>query len=133
MYNGEDPTPASAVRVSDVPSLTHFKVNLLVENETNDTEDQNGLKKEMVLKTETPSHTGLRVGENEPPESNTFTGQIDALRKSSIQEFFSSSSSMERSQLKNKRRRTLNKLTIREPSSSPRVNILSYVLGQFNI
>ncbi|KAL0734833.1 hypothetical protein Bca4012_011043 [Brassica carinata] len=119
-----NPMNTSAVRVSDVPSLTHFKVNLLVDNETNDTEDQNGLKKEMVLKTETPSHTGLRVGENEPPESNTFTGQIDALRKSYIQEFFSSSSSMERSQLKNKRRRTLNKLTIREPSSSPRGDIL---------
>uniref|UniRef100_M4EJJ2 Inner centromere protein ARK-binding domain-containing protein n=1 Tax=Brassica campestris TaxID=3711 RepID=M4EJJ2_BRACM len=145
-------TPASAARMSDVPSLTDSEVNLSADNEMHDTEDHNGLEKE----TESPtSHCGVRVGENEPPESNTSAGQIDALKKrpqlgissdqgvsqfnrniactetceshgleGSIQNLFCSSSLMEGSQLQNKRRRTLYKVTSREPSSNPVGDIL---------
>ncbi|KAL0843758.1 hypothetical protein Bca101_017004 [Brassica carinata] len=145
------PTPSSAARLSEVPSLTDSEVNLSADNEVNDIEDHNGLKKEMVSETESPaSHTGLRAGENEPPESNTFAGHIDALKKrpqlgtsvdkgappvnrnaahtetgeshgqeSFIQKFFCSNSSIEDSQLQNKRRRTLDKITSKEPSSNP--------------
>ncbi|XP_048608278.1 uncharacterized protein LOC111198013 [Brassica napus] len=148
--------PASAARVSDFPSLTDSEVNLSADNEMNDTEDHNGLEKEMLSETESPaSHTGLRGAENEPPESNTSSGQIDALKKrpqlgissdkgvpqfnrniactetgeshgleGSIQNLFCSSSLMEGSQLQNKRRRTLYKVTSREPSSNPVGDIL---------
>ncbi|CDY11977.1 BnaC03g14030D [Brassica napus] len=148
--------PESAARVSDVPSLTDSEVNLSADNEMNDTEDHNGLEKEMLSETESPaSHTGLRGGENEPPESNTSSGQIDALKKrpqlgissdkgvpqfnrniactetgeshgleGSIQDLFCSSSLMEGSQLQNKRRKTLYKVTSREPSSNPVGDIL---------
>ncbi|RIA04677.1 hypothetical protein BRARA_K01061 [Brassica rapa] len=147
-------TPASAARMSDVPSLTDSEVNLSADNEMHDTEDHNGLEKETVSETESPtSHCGVRVRENEPPESNTSAGQIDALKKrpqlgissyqgvsqfnrniactetgeshgleGSIQNLFCSSSLMEGSQLQNKRRRTLYKVTSREPSSNPVVN-----------
>ncbi|XP_018476347.2 uncharacterized protein LOC130509254 isoform X2 [Raphanus sativus] len=143
--------PASAARVSDVPSLTDSEVNFLAVNAINDIEDNNGLKKEMVSEMESPaSHTGSRVGGNEHPESNTFAGQLDASKKrpqfetsadegvspddkntafaetgeshcqeGSIQKIICSSS-----QLQNKRRRTLEKLTSREPSSSPGGHIL---------
>ncbi|KAJ0261600.1 Inner centromere protein [Hirschfeldia incana] len=145
------PAPASAARVSDVPPLTDSEVNFLAGNAINDIEDHNGLKKEMVSETESPaSHTGLRVGGNKHPDSNTVAGQIDASKKrpqlgtssdegvppddkdtactetseshgqeGSIQEIICSSS-----QLQNKRRRTLEKLTSREPSSSPGGHIL---------
>ncbi|CAG7880033.1 unnamed protein product [Brassica rapa] len=149
-------TPASAARMSDVPSLTDSEVNLSADNEMHDTEDHNGLEKETVSETESPtSHCGVRVRENEPPESNTSAGQIDALKKrpqlgissdqgvsqfnrniactetgeshgleGSIQNLFCSSSLMEGSQLQNKRRRTLYKVTSREPSSNPVGDIL---------
>ncbi|KAL1188402.1 hypothetical protein V5N11_027461 [Cardamine amara subsp. amara] len=150
------PTPASAARVFDVPSLTDSEVNFSADNELNDTEDHNVLEIEMVPEMEShASHTGLKVGENEPSESNTFTGQIEALTKrsehetsagkgvppvninitctetgshcpeSSIQELCCSSSSMGGSQLQNKRRRTLENLTTRVPSSSPQGDILN--------
>ncbi|CAL9243713.1 unnamed protein product [Arabidopsis halleri] len=76
------PTPSPAERVFDVPSLTVSGVNLSADNEMNDIEDHNGLKLEMVPEMEShASHSGLKVGENEPTESNTFTGHIDALTK----------------------------------------------------
>ncbi|KFK27154.1 hypothetical protein AALP_AA8G342200 [Arabis alpina] len=76
------PTPASAVRVLDVASFTDSEVNLWADNEMNDMEDHDCLKKETVPETESPaSHTGLKVGDNEPPELNTFTGHTDALTK----------------------------------------------------
>ncbi|KAG7613136.1 Inner centromere protein ARK-binding domain [Arabidopsis suecica] len=76
------PTPAPTARVFDVPSLTDSGVNLSANNEMNDIEDHNGLNIEMVAEMESyASHPGLKVGENEPTESNTFTGHIDALTK----------------------------------------------------
>ncbi|CAA7062655.1 unnamed protein product [Microthlaspi erraticum] len=142
------PTPASVARVLDVPSLTDCEVNLSADNEMNDIEDHNGLKEVMVPETESPaSHTDFKVEESEPPEPITFTGHIDGSTKRpqhetssdkgvstikrnlacteshgpeiSIQELFCSNSSMEGSQLQNKRRRILNKLTSRTPSPSP--------------
>ncbi|CAH8381811.1 unnamed protein product [Eruca vesicaria subsp. sativa] len=75
------PTPSSAARLSEVPSLTDSEVNLSADNKVNDIEDHNGLKKEMVSEMESPaSHTGLRMGENEPPESNTLAGQVDSSK-----------------------------------------------------
>ncbi|KAG7534379.1 Inner centromere protein ARK-binding domain [Arabidopsis thaliana x Arabidopsis arenosa] len=150
------PTPSPAARVFDVPSLTESGVNLSADNEMNEIEDHNGLKIEMVPEMEShASHSGLKVGENEPTESNTFTGHIDALTKrsqhetsfqkgvppvkrdvtctetdeshdpkSSIQEFFCSSSSMGGSMRQNKRRRILEKPTSRVLSSSPGGDIL---------
>ncbi|XP_010483052.1 PREDICTED: uncharacterized protein LOC104761631 isoform X2 [Camelina sativa] len=76
------PTPAPAAKVSYVPSLTDFGVNLLADSEMDDIEEHNGLKIEMVQEMEShASHSGLKVGEDEPAESNTFTGHIDASRK----------------------------------------------------
>ncbi|CAH2069834.1 unnamed protein product [Thlaspi arvense] len=135
------PTPASAARVLEVPSLADSEVILLADNEMNDSGDYNGLKKEIVPETESPaSHAGLKVGENEPQESLTKRPQPETSDEgvppvkrnvaysetgeshrpeSSMQEFFCSSSSMEGSQLQNKRRRTLDIL-----SSSPAGDIL---------
>ncbi|XP_024011160.1 uncharacterized protein LOC18019656 [Eutrema salsugineum] len=143
-------TLASATMKLDVPSLTDSEVLLSADSEMHDTEDHNGLKKEMVPEAKSPaSHTGIKMGENEPPESNAFTGHIDALTKrpqhetssdncippmnrnlphcpeSSIQEFFCSSSFIEGSKLQNKRRRTLAKSNSRVLSTSPGGDILS--------
>ncbi|XP_010443222.1 PREDICTED: uncharacterized protein LOC104726130 isoform X2 [Camelina sativa] len=76
------PTPASAVKVFDLPSLTAFGVNLSADNEMDDIEEHSGLKIEMAQEMESHArHSGLKVGEDEPAESNTFTGHIGASRK----------------------------------------------------
>ncbi|XP_019092176.1 PREDICTED: uncharacterized protein LOC104732329 isoform X2 [Camelina sativa] len=73
------PTPASAAKVFDLPYLTDFGVNLSADNEIL---EHSELKIEMVQEMESHARrSGLKVGEDEPAESNTFTGHLDASRK----------------------------------------------------
>ncbi|CAN8248320.1 unnamed protein product [Cochlearia groenlandica] len=74
-------TPASSARVFHVPYLTESDINLS-DTEMKGTEDCSGLKTEMVLETEShASHTASKARENEPTESNTFTGHIGTMAK----------------------------------------------------